>query len=403
MAASETTLPEHVTVQRFEAGESEIAVFEFEGDLRDLMVASLRRDYLSTGNYVADAKYVSSQGVMSMAISGAALGGTALSAAVSSSLYMATADPASLMKVGQGVGSAVMGATGITGHAAFIPIASSLPVVAPVMAMQAMTTAVTLRQFRQVDQKLDAIKAKLNMAIARSEATHVGELLTASRVVDEVHDLYDREGSFSLDMLARLALAERDVGTLTRRFRFLVGSYEIENAAERSEDVERANYDAFAAMLASFLELKIAYLRVCVDLQEHPRSVAASVERLKSTIEEDILFWETILSRSDRLKDAIAKRTKELSEMGAAKRFLPGAVGGAGTAEKEIRALNDAYTTTIESEKKLLKGFDSLIGSAEQTLETLKRPLAEPSTPTLVYWRDEDGEHSFYSNQLRLT
>lgn len=395
MAASEVTPPEHVSVKRFEAGESEMAIFEFEGALKDLMVSSLRNDYLATGNWLSDAKTVSPQGVMSLAVSGAAVAGTALSASVSSSLYMATADPSSLMKLGQGVGSAVMGASGITGQAAFIPVASAMPVVAPLMAMQAMTTAVTLHQFQQVDRKLDAIKNRLNEAIARSEATHVGELLTASRVVDEVYQLYDREGSFSPDMLARLALAERDVGALAQRFRFLVDSHELESAAAKPEDVERANYDAFSAMLASFLELKISHLRVCVDMQEHPRSVKASVERLRVKIEEDLEFWQGLLSRSDRLKEAIAARTEAFGQMGRARRLL-------GASEEELEALKEAYTSTIASEKDLLKGFDSLIASVEQTLETLKRPLGGPSTPTLVYWRDEDGEHSFYSSNLRL-
>lgn len=400
MTDAEVTPVENVAVQRFKAGESEIAVFEFEGDLRDLMVSSLRNDFLATGNYFDDARAVSSQGMMSMAVSGAAVGGTALSAAFSSTLYMATADPTTLMKLGNGVGSAVMGASGITGQAGFIPIASALPVVAPLMAMQAMTTAVTLRQFQQIDQKLDAIKSRLNDAIARSEATHVGELLTASTVIDEVHQLFDREGSFSGDMLTRLALAERDVGTLAQRSRFLVESHAIEFAAA-ADEVERANYDAYSAMLASFLDLKVAYLRVCVDMQEHPRSVEASVGRLKQKIENDLIFWESLLNRSDRLKEAIDEREKRVAEMSTAKRMLPGTVG-AGPAEKEIEALKDAYTSTIASEKKLLKGFDSLRESAEKTLQTLGIPSVGSNAPTLVYWRDQDGEHSFYTNQLSI-
>jgi len=75
-----------------------------------------------------------------MAVAGAAVGGTALSASLSSTFFMATADPSTLMKLGQGVGSAVMGVGGIVGQASFIAVPSSLPVVAPVMAMQALTT-----------------------------------------------------------------------------------------------------------------------------------------------------------------------------------------------------------------------------------------------------------------------
>lgn len=390
-----------VAVRQFEGKGSEIALFEFEGELRDLMVRSLRAQFLATGTYASDSRAISPHAVQSLAVSGAAAGGTALSAAFSSSLFMATADPSTLMTLGNGVGSAVMGATGITGQAAFIPVASAVPIVAPLMAMHAMTTAVTLRKFEQVDQKLNAIQDRLNEAIARTEATHVGELLNASRIVDDVYRLYDVEGAFSNDMLTRLALAERDVGTLAERSRFLVESRRIENATE-AEEVSRANYDAYAAMLASFVDLKIAYLRVCVDMQEHPRAVIDSVTRLKAKIESGLEFWESLINRSDRLREVITEKEQALADMNAAQRKLPGALGGSAS-EKQIAVLKEAYTSTIENEKGILKGFDSLMESAQRTLMTIEHPSISERTPTLVYWRDEDGDHSFSTNRLRLT
>ncbi|CAM3450041.1 hypothetical protein NODU109028_17495 [Nocardioides dubius] len=389
-----------VAVQRFEGRGSEIAVFEFEGELRDLMVRTLRTELLATGTYASDARAVSPHALQSLAVGGAAAGGTALSAAFSSSLFMATADPSTLMSLGNGVGSAVMGATGITGHAAFIPVASAVPVVAPLMAIHTMTTAVTLRQFEQVDQKLNAIQDRLNEAIARTEATHVGELLNAARIVDDIYRLYEAEGAFSTDMLTRLSLAERDVGTLAERSKFLIESRQIETAT-KAEDVSRANYDAYAAMLASFLDLKIAYLRVCVDVQEHPRAINDSVSRLKAKIGSGMEFWDSLINRSDRLREVIAQKEKALAEMNAAKRKLPGTLGGS-TSEKQVEALRQAYTSTIENEKGILKGFDSLVESAQRTLDTLDGPSTADKTPTLIYWRDEDGDHSFSTTQLRL-
>lgn len=209
-------------MRRLGAEGSELAVFEFQGQLRDLIVSGLRDSYLATGSYVPDAKAVSSQGAMSIAVVGAAAGATALSASFSSSLFMATANPATLMTLGSGVGSAVMGAGGIVAQAPFIAVPSSLPVVAPILAIHALSTAVMMQQFKQVDQKLDLIKHTLDRAIARIEATHAGELLAASWVVDEVYRQYDLEGAFSNDMIVRLALAERDVRVLASRFRQLV-------------------------------------------------------------------------------------------------------------------------------------------------------------------------------------
>ncbi|UJH71178.1 hypothetical protein [Ornithinimicrobium sp. INDO-MA30-4] len=182
-----------------------------------------------------------------------------------------------------------MGVGGIVGQAAFIPVASSMSVVAPILAIQALGTAVTLHQFKQVDQKLDAVKDAVDTAIARNEATHAGELLAGSRIVDEVYQQYQEAGEFSNDMLVRLALAEREVRRLAERFRFLVDAHAV-GSVDVISDVRRANYDVHSSLLASFLGLRIAYLRVCVDMQENPKSVATSVQRLKDEISADVDF-----------------------------------------------------------------------------------------------------------------
>jgi hypothetical protein len=395
--------PEEVTVQRFNADGSEIALFEFQGKLRDLMVSSFRSSYLTTGSYASDAKSLSSQGVLSMAVGGSAAAATGISAALSSTLYMATAAPSTLMHMGAGVGSAVMGAGGIVAQAPFIAVASSLPVVAPMMAIQALTTAVMLQQFQQVDRKLDEIKSSLDTAIARSEATHAGELLTAASVVDEVYRQYEAAGSFSRDMLIRLALAEHDVRRLAERFRYLVDTHapaEVESVA----DVQRANYDAHTATLASFLDLRVAYLRVCVDMEENPKSVASSVQLLKDKIATVTEFWQDLLNRSDAIRTAIHDREVLLKDMNWAERHLPEFIGGRGAAaDRKLKVLKDAYVSTMESELSIIEGFHALIQSAKQTLTALENPKTDiNASPTLVYWQDEAGEHSFSTESLRV-
>lgn len=386
-------------MKRFTAGDSEVAVFEFQGRLRDLMVSSLRESYLATGNYVSDAKALSPQSARSLAFSSAAAvtGGT--SAALSGTLYVATAAPSTLMQLGSGgFSSAIMGAQGIVGHAGFIPVASALPVLAPIMMMQALQTHIMLKQFEQVDQKLDAIKSTLDQVLARTEATHAGELLTASFVVDEIYAQYNESGGFSTDMLLRLALAERDVRRLAERFRYLVGANPVTEFTEFA-DVQRANYDVHSAMLASFLDLRVANLRVNVDMQENPKSVNSSVERLKDKVRDLTAYWQQVLERSHALGEALKEGEAKLEDMSFVKKFVRG-----GQAEKEIDALKDAYLSTLASEKALMEGFLPLIESAKRTLSALTTPPHDLSgAPTLVYWKDENGEHSFSSNQLQLT
>lgn len=396
-------VPQEVTVRRLGIEATEMAVFEFQGELRNLLVTSLQQGYLATGSYAPGARAVSPQGAMSIGVAGAAAAATGLSAAFSSTLFMATANPATLMTIGNGVGSAVMGAGGIVAHAPFIAVASSLPVAAPILAVQALSTAVIMQEFKKVDRKLDTIKHTLDEAVARIEATHAGEFLSASRIVDDVYRQYGLDGAFSNDMLIRLALAERDVKALAARFQQLVDSREATNFEDLRE-VQQANYDAHSAMLGSFVELRIAYLRVCVDMQENPKSVASSTELLKASIDDRLEFWERLLERSRKLKDGIRGIETKLQDMNWAQRNFPAFLGGEGaSAERKLANLNAAYTSTMESELEIMREFHALIESAKTTRAALdsSTTTADGESPTLVYWRDESGDHSFVtSNQL---
>lgn len=367
------------------------------------MITSLQSSYLTTGSYVQGSRTVSNQGVLSLAVAGASVAGTALSASLSSTLFMATANPATLMSLGSGVGSAVMGAGGIVAQAAFIPVASSIPVVAPILAIQAISTAIVLNQFKKVNRKLDVIKHGLDEAIARAEATYAGELITASETIDDIYLQYETSGAFSNDMLIRLALAERDISRLAERFKLLLDTHEITEVDDIT-DVQRANYDAHSAMLTSFLDLRVTHLRVSVDMQENPKALAQSVARLKAKIASGAALWQHLLHRSEAFRDAIKDREELLNDMNWAQRFLPEFAGGGGAAaERRLSALKDAYLATLQSELGIMEGFDSLIQAAKETLELLDNPnVGLDSSPTLVYWRDDSGEHSFHADSLRI-
>lgn len=397
-------VPQEVQVRNLGEMGSELAVFEFQGELRDLMISSMHEAYLTTGNYAPDARAVAPQSAMSAAFAGTSLAATSLSSTFSSSLFMATANPSTLMQLKNGSGflAAVMGPNGIIRQAPFIPVASSLPTVAPILALQTMQTAMMMQQFQEVDRKLDRIKETLDTVIARAEATHAGELLAASGVVDEVYRQYELEGQFSQDMLIRLSLAERDVRSLAVRFRQLVEA-QRDMTVEEPEQVQQANYDAHSAMLSSFLDLRISYLRVCVDMQENPKSVTSTVEMLKTKIDDSTAFWTQLLERSQVLKNRIDEVEADLGDMNVAER-LTKFIGNRGASNgTTLEQLRSAYTTTMESERQIMKGFHSLIEATEKTRKELDAPgTASDSEQTLVYWSDETGTHSFVTDQLQL-
>lgn len=392
--------PVEVQVLKATSEGKDAAVFEFQGQLKDQILKDLTKSYLSTGRYTSDSRSISPQGMMALASTGVAVGGGLLSTALSSTLFMTTANPASLMKIGEGVGSAVMGVQGIASQAAFLPVASSAPIVIPILAMEALNSAIMMQQFQQVDKKLDGIKSALDVSIARTEATLTGKLLEASKIVDEVHHQYELGGSFSQDMLIRLALAEQDAGALVERFKYLVDSNDF-TKIEDIDAAERSNFDAHSAMLATFVELRISYLRVCIDMQENPKYLSSSVTKLKQEIKTDIDFWQRLMKRSERFREAISQIDENLRDMDWAKRHLPEFVGGKGAAgERKIKALKTAYTSTLENELSLMEDFTALILSAKESLQTLENETPDERTPTLVYWKDEQGDHSFSTNEL---
>jgi len=394
-----STEPPEVEVKRFTSGDSEIAVFEFQGQLRDLVVNSLQKGYLTTGRYLPDERAVSSQGVMSMAVAGTAVGSTAWSAAIAPTLYVATANPASLMALGPGVGSAVMGAGGIVAQAPFIPVAATMPVLAPLMAVQVLSTAAAMRQFQEVSTKLDDVKKTLDNAIARTEATHVAELVTASKIVGEITDQYELTRSFSTDMLIRLAIAERDVHRLFERYRYLVDTQVLADVDD-SADVEQLNHDVHSALLASFLDLQIAHLRVSVSLQDNPATAAIATRRLRDALEDNLVLWERFMHRSEEIYAAMEDMKQHVGDETRLKKIKAG-LGGGSSIDQRIALLKDAYVSTLQNEKDIIEAFTPLIQSSKETLKKIEAPKVDAKNlPTLVYWEDENGQHSLATDSL---
>lgn len=384
-----------VTVQHLVADENEIALFSLQGDIRERSLASLQSAYLESGKFTQDARTVSPQTAKSLLVAGAAAGGTGLSAATAGTLFMATADPSTLMQLGAGVGAAVMGPSGITAQAAFLPVASSLPVVAPLLAVHALSTAVTMRQFDLMDRKIDEVRATLDRLLARYEAEMTAQLITASSVIDEVQHQYESAGGFSQDMLVRLALAERDLRIAAQRARVLADSYDIEHIQD-ADAAKRANHDIQAAIFTTFVELRAAYLRVGVDIQENPGTVATSRSRLAQTLSESLSLWDKLLGRATQLEERIGRQETALKDRNLLQKL-------ASSETKELESLQEALRETQKAERAIIDGLGPLKHDIASTLEQLESS-DQKKQGTLVYWQDDDGEHAFTTSEelLRL-
>ena len=230
-------------------------LLEIKGEDREQLIQKLSLNYLKTGRYMENQMSISPT-VMSNLVISSGVGLTAVSTNLSSKLFMATANPELLMKLSSGgVGSAVMESGRIVGQSGFIPVAASLPIVAPIIAMQAMNTLVIMEQFKVVNKKLDVIQKELDHILLRQEITSIADLSSAIDVVEELYDQHSTIGYFSQDMIIRLALVERDAGKLKTR-------YEILDSINENTASEYKNSDAYFTLLSSLLLLRIKYILI---------------------------------------------------------------------------------------------------------------------------------------------
>src|SRR5215831_4438320 len=236
------------------------ALLLFKGKITNDLIAKFRDNYNVQGNYINEGGRISPQAIGTLL--GASTGALGLSAALSGQLFMATANPATLMAIGNGVGSAIMGASGIIGQAPFIPLAGAImPVVAPVLVFQMISTVMIVNQFKGIRDNLNRIQKEIDRILQRSEATFVGEIISAISKTDELDEQVSIGKHFSSDMTVRLCLLEDKVNPIFERYSFLYRGQSLD-VATSPEDLRSKQHDAYLSIILGILDLRIDMLRL---------------------------------------------------------------------------------------------------------------------------------------------
>ena len=369
-------------------GQPAQGLIAFTGRTRDALIASLTNSLAATGKYTPDARAVSSQVLGSTASTVTAVASTVASATIAPTLFMATANPATLMQLGSGVGSAVMGASGIAAQAPFIPVAASLPVVAPLALMGVVNTAVTMRQFQAVNAKLDTLANTLTDLLARADITQIAGLIAASKTLGDITEEYGELGHFTPSMTARFAVAEQSLAAVARRQELLLLSAES-RALDTDTPIEDVIRDVNAAGLAYITEVQVRALHVALALQECPALVTKRTQQLTECIDKTNERWSTLKNLSEGVKAKITEYEEEDQKKSRFSRQT-----------HDLSALKERREKILENEKALIDEHGSKLEAFKELSQSLREQ--QESHATLVYWRDEAGEHSFLTEQLSI-
>ena len=358
------------------------------GHTRDAIIAVLTNSLAATGKYTPDARAVSSQVLGSTASTVTAVASTVASATIAPTLFMATANPATLMQLGSGVGSAVMGASGIAAQAPFIPVAASLPVVAPLALMGVVNTAVTMRQFQAANAKLDTIANSLTNLLVRADITQIAGLIAASKTLGDITEEYGELGHFTPSMTARFAVAEQSLAAVARRQELLLLSAES-RALETDTPIDDVIRDVNAAGLAYITEVQVHALHVALALQECPALVTKRTQQLTECIDKTNERWSTLKNLSEGVKAKITEYEEEDQKKSMFSRQT-----------HDLSALKERREKILENEKTLIDEHGSKLEAFKELSLSLR--AQQESRATLVYWRDDAGEHSFLTEQLTI-
>ena len=229
-----------------------------------------------------------------------ALGGASMasSSLLAGNVFLATANPATLMTIGTGVGSAVMGPAGIVAQAPFVAASTALtPVVAPLMLFATVSAVVTGARLDRVQRSLGRLSDEVDRVRRVLEARDYARFETAASLLDGLGSELAKFGRFGAGDLDMLALAHQSANELRAQFGQLA-----ERPVTSEEDARNAVADLNRFFLATILDLRSDVLRVYLALQEDPDRVEHRQSRLAQKIERCAGQFSEILD-TDRVGD----------------------------------------------------------------------------------------------------
>ena len=327
-------------------------------------------------------------------------GGTAASSLLAGNVFLATANPATLMTIGAGVGSAVMGPSGIIAQAPFVAASTALmPVVAPVMLFMTVSSVMTGARLDRVERALGALSQGLERVRHLMEAEDYARFESAAEQLDEIGAQFAHGQRFTEGMKIALVLAKRDVNRLRRKFGHLA-LREI-----RSEhDARLAVSDIHLFVLSTLTDLRADALRFQLTLQDDPHYAERRQAVLRTKVEHCADTFRKLLDRNPMrsLRDQLQQDLDELGRF----EFLPWGltdtaaqvirtVGGGRSLKEEIRSIG-----TILDED-----FAPVRRRMERWVTELESSAAAAREESIVFYRERDGQRAlkaYHTRDLQL-
>ena len=312
-------------------------------------------------------------------------GSTAASSLLAGNVFLATANPATLMTIGTGVGSAVMGPTGIVTHAPFIAASSALtPVVAPVMLFTTVSSVMMCARLDRVQRTLGRLSEAVERVRRLLDAEDYGRFEAAAERIDEIRSEFEHCRRFAGDVPDKLARVDHDVGVLRSKYGRL-----MTRNVHSEDDARSAVSDLDRFFLASLYDVQIDVLQLYLALQNDPDVVQFRRSRLGDKIERYGEDFRQLLE-DDRVGVYHRQLKESLAKSGW---WLPRRLGF-GDAEAKLRKV-----------RAIRKDFNAGQARVHRWVEASEAVTEEPPRQSVVFYREADGERAlraYHTGDVRV-
>ena len=317
------------------------------------------------------------------------VGSTAASSLFAGNVFLATANPATLMTIGTGVSSAVMGTTGIVKMAPFVPASTALmPVVAPVMLFATVSSVMMCSRLDRVQRTLGQLVEVVERVRRLLDAEDYARLEAAAEQIEEIRSEFEHCQRFASDMPDRLSVVEYDVRLLRAKYgNLMTGDVHSE------EDARSAVVSVNRFFLANLYDIQVDLLQLYLALQEDPAAVESRQSRLRKKIERygkdfrQLLDDDPVGDFHRTLKGNLAKQRWP---------YLP---------RGWRRPFGEQQATSVRNVRAIRKDFNSVRARVQSWIEAYEAATDESRQQSIVFYREPDGERAlraYHTLDVRL-
>lgn len=313
------------------------------------------------------------------------VGGPAASSLFAGNVFLATANPATLMTIGEGVGSAVMQGGKIVAHAPFVAASGGLlPIVAPMMLFATLSSVIISARVDRVQKTLGRLFQVVEAVRRQLDAEDYARFETAVEQIDDIRSEFEHCRRFASDAPAKLSGIEDRTGLLRSKYGLL-----MTRDVHSEGDARSAVSDVNRFFLASLCDLEVDLLQLYLALQNDSAVVEFRQSRLREKIERYEKDFRRILDA-----DPVGAFHRKLKGDLAASRWpwLP---------RGWRRPFGGELATRVRNVRAIRKDFNSVQARIKQWIEAFEAAKDESREQSIIFYREPDGERAFRAYHTR--